>query len=70
MEGNLLKDVEAAGLLALAAQRETLPVLSSKLNIKEQKLLNMIDCKEHMTRRVVRYLGLKREIWYRFKTDA
>jgi hypothetical protein len=70
MEGNLLKEVEAAGLLALAAERETLPVLSKTLGITEHKLLNMIDCKEPMCRRVARYLGLKREIWYRYRTDA
>ena len=64
MERNLLTSLDAAALLALAAHRETLPRLAEQVQVSEARLLDMIECKEPMPRRVVRYLGLRREVHY------
>ncbi len=60
----LLTELDAAALLALAATRETLPGLSAAVRVGESRLLDMIEGKEPMPRRVVRYLGLRREVRY------
>jgi hypothetical protein len=56
--------LEAAALLALAAHRETLPRLAEQIQVSEARLLDMIECLEPLPRRVVRYLGLRREVRY------
>lgn len=60
----LLTELDAAALLTMAATLETLPVLSAKVYVSESRLLDMIECKVPMPRRVVRYLGLRREVRY------
>lgn len=60
-----LSELDAAARLALAAHVETVPVLASKLHVPPARLLDMIECKVPLCRRVVRYLGLRREISYR-----
>ena len=64
MEHRLLTHLEAAAMLDLAAHRETLPRLAEQVQVSEARLLDMIECKEPMPRRVVRYLGLRREVRY------
>ncbi len=64
MEHNLLTSFDVAALLALAARRETLPRLAEQVQVSEGRLLDMIECKEPLPRRVVRYLGLRREVRY------
>ena len=64
MEHRLLTNLEVAAMLALAAHRETLPHLAKNVQVSEARLLDMIECIEPMPRRVVRYLGLRREIRY------
>lgn len=59
-----MTELDAAALLAHAAVLETLPRLAERVHVREDRLLDMIEGKEHMPRRVVRYLGLRRELRY------
>lgn len=59
-----LTELEACALLAHVAIVETTPLLAKKLRVSEDRLLDMIEGKEHMPRRVVRHLGLRKEIRY------
>ena len=60
----MISALEAAAMLAMAAHRETLPHLAKNVQVSEARLLDMIECKVPMPRRVVRYLGLRREVRY------
>jgi len=57
--------LDACALLALKVYKETLPVITRRLDISENALLDMIENKAPLTRRVMRDLGLEREISYR-----
>lgn len=60
-----MTSLDASALLALKAYVETLPVITRRLGISENALLDMIEGKAPLTRRVMRDLGLQREISYR-----
>ena len=60
-----MTELDASALLALKAYKETLPVITRRLNINENRLLDMIEGKEPLSRRVRRDLGLEYEISYR-----
>ena len=57
--------LNASALLAMKVYNETVQVMAKRLDIPEIRLLNMIDGKEPLSRRVMRDLGLRREIRYR-----
>lgn len=61
-EERWLTELDALALLAHAAVIETLQCLAYKVHVREDRLLDMIEGKEPMPRRVVRYLGLRREL--------
>lgn len=55
-------------MLAQQARWETLPTIARRLNINENRLLDMMQAKEPLSRRVIRDLGLMRQIRYRIKS--
>jgi plasmid maintenance system antidote protein VapI len=57
--------VDAGAMLAMKARQETLPAMAERLHIPESRLVAMIEGKEPLSRRVMRDLGLRREIRYR-----
>ena len=59
-----LTNLDAAALLAHAVHRDTLSRVAKHVQVSEARLLDMIECIEPMPRRVVRYLGLRREVRY------
>ena len=56
-------------MLAQQARIETLPVIVKRLNIPETRLLDMMESKEPLSRRVMRDLGLRRKIRYRISYE-
>ena len=56
-------------MLAQQARIETLPVIVKRLNIPETRLLDMMESKEPLSRRVMRDLGLRRQIRYRISYE-
>lgn len=64
MDHPLLTELEASALLAHAAVMETMPRLAKNVQVSEERILDMIEGKLPLPRRVVRYLGLRREIRY------
>jgi hypothetical protein len=59
-----LTNLDAAALLAHAVHRDTVAVVAKQVQVSEARLLDMIECLEPMPRRVVLYLGLRREVRY------
>ena len=57
--------INASAMLAIKAYQETLPVIAERLGIPEIRIIAMIEGKEPLSRRVMRDLGLRREIRYR-----
>jgi hypothetical protein len=57
--------LNASAMLAIKAYKETTRAMSERLGIPEIKLMDMIEGKEPLSRRVMRDLGLRREIRYR-----
>jgi hypothetical protein len=64
-----ITEVEAGAMLAQQARIETLPVIVKRLNIPETRLLDMMESKEPLSRRVMRDLGLRRQIRYRISYE-
>ena len=59
-----ISGINASAMLAMKAYKETTQAMSKRLSIPEIRLLGMIEGKEPLSRRVVRDLGLRREIRY------
>ncbi len=57
--------LNASAILAMKAYKETVQVMAERLDIPEIRLLDMIEGKEPLSRRVMRDLGLRRKISYR-----
>ena len=57
--------INASAMLAMKVYQETLPLMAERLHLPESRLLDMIEGKEPLSRRVMRDLGLRREIRYR-----
>ena len=60
-----ISTLNASAMLAMKAYKETVQVMAERLDIPEIRLLDMIEGKEPLSRRVMRDLGLRREIRYR-----
>lgn len=60
-----ITEVEAGAMLAQQARIETLPVITKRLHTTEARLLDMMQAKEPLSRRIMRDLGLRRQIRYR-----
>ena len=57
--------LNASAILAMKAYKETVQVMAKRLDMPEIRLLDMIEGKEPLSRRVMRDLGLRRKISYR-----
>jgi hypothetical protein len=60
-----ISELNAAAMLAMKAYKETTRLMAARLHTPESRLLDMIEGKERLSRRVMRDLGLRREIRYR-----
>jgi hypothetical protein len=60
-----ISELNAAAMLAMTAYKETTRLMAIRLHTPESRLLDMIEGKEPLSRRVMRDLGLRREIRYR-----
>lgn len=65
-----ITEVEAGAMLAQQAKIETLPVIAKRLHTPETRLLDMMQAKEPLSRRVMRDLGLRRQIRYRINNES
>jgi hypothetical protein len=60
-----ISTLNASAMLAMKACKETVQVMAKRLDMPEIRLLDMIEGKEPLSRRVMRDLGLRRKISYR-----
>jgi hypothetical protein len=60
-----LTELDACAKLSMRACDETMRAMAERLHIPQSRLIDMIQGKEPLSRRVMRDLGLRREIRYR-----
>lgn len=65
-----ITESDAGAMLAQQARIETLPAIAKRLHIQEKRLLDMMQAKEPLSRRVMRDLGLRRQIRYRINHES